>query len=59
MFRVPGLSNVSGVFALLVGLTGMDLVIDIVTHNLIFLRCWTQTNVSCFRRVHKIAKSDH
>jgi len=59
MFRVSGLSNVSGVFALLVGLTGMDLVIDIVTHILIFLRCWTQTIVSCFRRVRKIPKSDH
>jgi len=59
MFRVADLSNVTGVFALLVGLTGMDLVIDIATHIVIFLRYWTQTIVSCFRRVRKIAKSHH
>ena len=46
MFRVPGLSNVSGVFALLLGLTGMDLVIDIATNILIFLRWRTHTIVS-------------
>ena len=49
----------SWVFALLVGLTGMDLVIDIATHILIFLHCWTQSVVSCIRRVRKIAKSDN
>jgi hypothetical protein len=56
---VPGLSKVSGVFVLHVGLNGLDWVIDIVTHILIFLRRWTQTIMSCFRRVRKIAEIDH
>jgi hypothetical protein len=39
LFRVPGLSNsVSRVLALHVGLTTVDLLIDTVTHVLIFLR---------------------